>query len=105
MRPLSTLCSRVPLIWATLSCPSRTLTANSLCQPAVACSFIRFTDDVGCGLMATLPAIRIHAAVLQHRQRAAGPAALPAVGEQDLHVMAHRAIEQEIVSFRLSFSA
>ena len=76
-----------------------------LCQPAVACSFIRFTDDVGCGLMATLPAIRIHAAVLQHRQRAAGPAALPAVGEQDLHVMAHRAIEQEIVSFRLSFSA
>ena len=65
-----------------------------LCQPAVACSFIRFTDDVGCGLMAPLPAIRIHAAVLQHRQRTAGPAALPAVGEQDLHVMAHRAIEQ-----------
>ncbi len=44
--------------------------------------------------MATLPAIRIHAAVLQYGQRAAGPAALPAVGEQDLHVMAHRAIEQ-----------
>ena len=63
-------------------------------QPAVTHTFVRLADDVCRGLPAALPPVGVHAAVLQDCQRAPGSAALAAVGEQDLHVMAHGAIEQ-----------
>ena len=65
-----------------------------LCQPAVARTLVRLTDDVCRRLFSALPPVGVHAAVFQDRQRAPGSAALAAVGEQDLHVMAHGAIEQ-----------
>ena len=65
-----------------------------LCQPAVARTLVRLADDVCRRLLSALPPVGVYAAVFQDRQRAPGSAALAAVGEQDLYVMAHGAIEQ-----------
>ncbi|SAQ12593.1 Uncharacterised protein [Raoultella planticola] len=62
-------------------------------QAAVTRALFRLTDDVRSRLLSALPAIRIDSALFQYCQRAAGTAALPTVGEQDLNVMTHGAIQ------------
>ncbi|SAQ52266.1 Uncharacterised protein [Klebsiella oxytoca] len=63
-------------------------------QAAVTRALFRLTDDVRSRLLSALPAISIYPVLFQYCQRAAGTAALPAVGEQDLNVMTHGAIQQ-----------
>lgn len=76
-----------------------------LCQPAVACSFIRFTDDVGCGLLA--PCQRYVFTPLSFSTVSALPVPLrfPLSESRTCTLWRIAPSSREIVSFRLSFSA